>query len=249
MIQRTTLFLSLMASLAASPVFAQQGMLTVGLQVRPLIPSSFFIDEAEITEGDVNASLSPKGGYSFGMMVRYGFSDLFAMETGINFISRNYNRSYSRESLGFVEEGDITFVGYEIPILAMVYVRLGERTYMNVATGPSLDFFPSDVETASQELLVYFFREGWIRPALAANLGFEFRTEKSGIFYLGATYHRPFGNMVVADFTHYENQVPTSSVRMDLSGTYLTLDLRYYFHSDPDKKSKRKVDRSNRDGL
>lgn len=244
-LSKTILFLFCCGSFSA---FAQKGVLTLGVQFKPIIPASFFVDEASVTEGDITATLAPKSGYSFGMVVRRGFSDLFAMELGINYIQRKYDSSYLRGDPGYAENGDITFVGYELPLMAMVFVRLGQKTYMNVSAGPSLDFFPSDVETVSQELHLYFYRKNWVQGSIIANLGFEFRTEKKGYFYAGATYHRPFTSMVVAEFTHYENNFPTS-VRTELSGNYLTVDLRYYFYTDPDKKKQRKVDRSNRDGL
>jgi len=220
--------------------FAQNGVLTVGLQFKPIIPVAFFNDISTINVEDISAEMSPKFGYSFGMTVRRGIGELFALETGINYIQRNYNYDYTRTSFEFEEKGDITFISYEIPLTALVYVRLGEQTYMNVAAGVAATMFPSDVETLSEDLRLYVFRKNWIQGSVIANLGFEFRTEESGYFYVGATYNSPLTTMAVAEFTHFDSTRIPTSVRTDLSGTYLSLDLRYYFHDDPDKKKKRK---------
>jgi len=223
--------------------FAQNGVLTVGLQLKPVIPVAFFNDISTVTVDDISAEMTPTFGYSFGMTVRRGIGDLFALETGINYIQRNYDYDYIRSSFDFQEKGDITFIGYEIPLTALVYVQLGEQTYMNVAAGFAAAMFPSDVTTSSEDLRLYVFRKNWIQGSVIANLGFEFRTEESGYFYVGATYNSPLTTMAVAEFTHFDSTRIPTSVRLDLSGTYFSLDLRYYFHNDPSKNKDRKSDR------
>ena len=235
--------------LSSAYASAQKGVLTVGLQFKPVVPVSFFNDVATVVEGDISAEMTPTFGYSFGMNVRRGIGDLFALETGINYIQRNYDYDYSRSSFEFQESGQVTFVGYEIPLMALFYVRLGQSTYMNVAGGVAADMFPSDAVKTSDALRVYVFRKNWIQGSVMANVGFEMRTEKSGYFVVGATYHRPFTTMAVTEFTHYDDNGFPTSVRTDLTGTYITLDLRYFFHDDPNKKKKREVDRSEREGF
>jgi hypothetical protein len=36
------------------------------------------------------------------------------------------------------------------------------------------------------------------------------------------------------------SRTPTSTGRSDIQGDYLTIDLRYYFHQDPEKKKAKK---------
>jgi len=82
--------------LLAGNVFSQKDVLTVGLHFKPVIPVSFFSDVSTVTQNDITAELAPKMGYSYGMVVRRGISDLFSLETGINYIQRNYDQSYRR---------------------------------------------------------------------------------------------------------------------------------------------------------
>jgi len=122
---------------------------------------------------------------------------------------------------------------------------------MNASAGVSADFFPTDVATEDETLQLHIFRNNWVQGAIIANLGVELRTRKDGYFYIGATYHQPITSIAVAQFTYDEFNTPDIpvSVRTDLSGTYVTLDFRYFFYNDPAKKKKREIDRSNRDGL
>ena len=61
-----------------------------------------------------------------------------------------------------------------------------------------------------------------------ANLGFEYRTKEKGTFYLGGSYHLPFSPIMT--FAMSYEKPPTNVVAIDnIRGSYLTLDLRYYF--------------------
>ena len=125
----------------------------------------------------------------------------------------------------------------------LVYIRLGEHTWMNTALGVSMDFYPSDVQGLLEEGDIYVFRRNWAQAGVLGNIGVEYRTPKSGTFYLGATYHRPFNDMAQADLTWTYFGPPAvrrTTVRTNLSGSYLTVDLRYYFHEDPDRNRLRK---------
>jgi hypothetical protein len=139
----------------------------------------------------------------------------------------------------------VRFIGYEIPALAMVYIRLGERSWMNNALGFSFDLYPSDAERAQEYSRVYMARRDWKQVGLVANIGVEYRTYKSGWFYLGATYHRPFGDIAQAEFTWYDRLNFGTVISAGIPGSYLTADLRYFFHNDPDKARRRKADTRN----
>lgn len=77
------------------------------------------------------------------------------------------------------------------------------------------------------------------RPTISAGTGPKWAwglsrrgVPHSGYFYLGATFHRPFGEMAKADVTWLDRYTGLTPYRMStfLSGSYLTVDLRYYFH-------------------
>jgi len=83
---------------------------------------------------------------------------------------------------------------------------------------------------------------GKVQGALETNLGFEYRTKKFGYFYLGASYHLPFAPITTFAMS-YEyppgNVVSIANVR----GSYMTIDIRYFFNevkrktiSDRDEK-------------
>ena len=231
------------ALLGAVGARAQMGVTTLGLQVKPVIALDLFDPVSTATTEHVSTSVELKGGFAFGMSVRVGLTNSVSFETGLGQIQRNYDFRIANDTSLYDETGLVRYTGYEIPMTGLVYIRLGERTWMNTALGASLDFYPSDVEAVIDQGDVYIFRRNWAQAGVLGNVGVEYRTRKSGTFYLGATYHRPFNDMALADLTWKYFGPPaarTATVRTTLSGSYLTVDLRYYFHEDPDKAKLRK---------
>ena len=78
-------------------------------------------------------------------------------------------------------------------------------------------------------------------------MGVEYRTYKSGWFYLGATYHRPFGDIARGELTWYDRLNFGTTISGGIPGSYLTVDLRYFFHNDPNKERRLKNDSRQRD--
>ncbi|MCB0762235.1 MAG: PorT family protein [Flavobacteriales bacterium] len=227
---------------------AQENVTTFGIQVRPIIPSKFFNSGTEIVEeGDLELVVDPRVGYNFGMVMRRGFTRFFSLETGISLVRRNYNLSFTHRAYNETLQIKHAFVGYEVPVQGLIYVRLGDRVWMNGSAGVSFDFYPSNTfESANnqRDTLTFVFEQrtnrlNWVQVALMANYGFEFRTKKAGYFYLGATYHRPFSPIARSKSTYVLSGFPTT-LETELSGSYLTLDFRYYFHEDPERKKKMK---------
>ncbi|MBL0102614.1 MAG: hypothetical protein IPP51_01865 [Bacteroidetes bacterium] len=120
----------------------------------------------------------------------------------------------------------------------MIYARIGEKIYANGSLGPSLDMFASDIITFDSYFRNNAVRRTTFQPAVNANLGFEYRTEKSGAFYIGLSYHRPF-SYIFAQATEYKRAGKQETVYNSLVGNYLTIDLRYFFHEDPNNKKKK----------
>ena len=229
----------LLVSVAAA---AQVGVTTLGLQVKPVASISYFDPVSTVERDHLVGKVDLQGGFAFGMSVRIGLSKAISLETGLGQISRRYNYTITNDTSGYNETGTIRYVGYELPLTGLVNIRLGERTWMNTALGVSMDFYPSDVESIIDEGSIFIFRRNWAQFGVLGNLGVEYRTDKSGIFYLGATFHRPFNDMALADLTWTYLGPPTVrryTLRTPLSGSYLTVDLRYYFHEDPERRVKR----------
>lgn len=220
---------------------AQEGILSFGIQYKPIF-SNRFVGAGE-TSGESDyftAVRTPKFGHSFGMQIRRGITKMFSYETGINYVKRNFFIECSDDLNSRNAKFDFGIVGYEIPNQLLVYIRLGENIYMNTATGLSLNWFASDVASSSQDVKFIqktFIKSGWLKFALIANLGFELRTEKVGIFYLGASLTNPFFDIATTQVTYDENlSTPDKEIFLDLRGNIFTIDFRYYFKSDPIKK-------------
>lgn len=231
--------------LLAAALCAQQGVTTFGLQVKPVFAMPYFETTTEFTRPSLSGTIELDGGMAFGMSVRQGLTRIISIETGIGQIQRRYNFTLQNDTSGYSETGMVRYVGYEIPLTALAYIRTGERSYMNAALGFSADLYPSDVQQELEEGFIYLFRNQWVQLGVVGNLGWEYRTEKSGIIYIGATFHRPFGDMATADLTYWDvdNGFFRYPMRGALEGGYLTLDLRYYFHEDPTRVQRNKPKR------
>jgi hypothetical protein len=221
---------------------AQVGVTTFGLQVKPVIPFGFFEPTTSLQQDHLQSTLELNGGLAFGMVVRTGLTKMISLEVGIDQITRRYDFSVVNDTSGYSDQGSLRFVGYELPVTCLVYIRLGERTWMNNALGFSMDFYPGDALKELEYAQAYYFRRNWAQAGVVGNIGVEYRTYKSGIFYLGATYHRPFGDMAQADVTWLDRYQSYRPYRMStlLSGSYLTVDLRYFFHENPEKAQRRR---------
>jgi hypothetical protein len=243
---RMWLLLSL-GVLLKGAVSAQTGVTTLGIQFRPMIPNQFVGDFRETADnGEIVATLAPRFGRNVGMVVRRGFTNMWSFETGITLVQRNFGLSYEVPGLQESEELRFRFIGYELPLQGLVYVRLGRQLWMNASGGVSVNFFPTDVASRSslrRDTLVYdfyqdTFKRRWIQTGLLVNYGFEWRTKESGYFYLGASYHRPVREIAYVKASLDVNMDPTSVI-FTMNGEYLTLDLRYFFHEDPARKKRK----------
>ncbi|MCI5057743.1 MAG: PorT family protein [Flavobacteriales bacterium] len=210
---------------------AQEKVITVGIQMKPIIPNSFFRAELEkIDEPSYQITGKHLMGYTAGMVIRRGLSKRWSLETGINFIRRNYRFNYSIDSI-LNGERKVRIVSYEVPLLALLYIRLSDKWYMNTAFGASTVFYPSDVGFDNLDIVADVLRRNWVQLGLNANVGYEYRTEEKGYFYAGISLHRPFNNIYRGFFTFDTNNTPVQA-RSNLYGSYFTIDFRYFFHED-----------------
>jgi len=219
----------------------QAVLTTFGIQVKPVIPFTYLDSKVNLERANVTSSIELNGGYAFGMCVRVALTKTIALETGLGQIQRRYSFTLNNDTANYTETAKIRYIGYELPITALIFIRLGERAFMNAALGFSADFYPSDAQRDVERGRIYMFRNRWAQLGVIGNLGVEYRTLKSGTFYLGATFHRPFNALSTVDVTYYGRNFFPYPVRGSLSGAYLTADLRYYFHEDPAKRIRKKT--------
>jgi hypothetical protein len=226
---------------------AQQNVTTFGIQIKPMIPSKFFSTGNEsVIEDEIGIDFQPKLGWNFGMIIRKGFSKMWSLETGICQVQRNFTMLFNHPDLKEQTKLSFRYICYEIPIQGIVFVKLSDQLYMNASGGMSLDFYPTNVTTSTtvnKDSLHYDFyqktwKKSWVQVAMLANYGFEWRSKESGYFYLGASYHRPFSPIGITRVHIEKNSVPTD-LGFFLKGNYLTIDFRYFFHENPEKKKPR----------
>lgn len=217
---------------------AQEKVTTFGIQFKPIIPISF-VDGGTLNKSisNVNFELKPKFGLAFGMVIRKGFTKNISLETGINLLRRNFDLTINDVDSSFSSNSNFRVINYEIPISLLVYVKIGQKMFMNASGGISFDMYPTPLFVGEDnEFSNAINRKNWIQTSLIANVGWEYRTEKDGYFYFGASFHRPF-SALLNSFVTYQAFDRNDEVKFELSGNYLSLDFRYFFHEDKTKKS------------
>lgn len=244
--KHTFLFFVMLFALVSS-VVAQERLLTVGLQVKPIIPTDISDAGPIVLENaPFRATFAPALGYGYGMVIRNGFNKSLSYEVGINYVKRKFSMLCEDLDSGITDKSDFGLVSYEIPNQFLVYIQLGDRLYMNTAGGISFNAYASAVASKGQNNRFQqqsLLNTGFISFSAIANVGFEYRTPKSGFFYIGASFNKPFKPVTRTTVNYERSSFEKYSMETKLSGTYLTLDLRYFFHSQPIKEKKNRTEK------
>ncbi len=225
--------------------FTQKGISTFGIEYKPIIPNRIIgTFEQEFNEGILEASIRQKLGNAFGMVIRRGLTDNLSFETGLSFTQRNFNLNFAVPDSNLMAVEDVRTVAYEIPFKGLVFIRLGEQVFMNTSIGTSLNYFPSDVQVqipvkVGELFLFEGARLNRIQGSVLADIGFEFRTRDQGYFYLGGSYNLPFTQIHTFALA-YEFEGGDEVAIDNVRGSYITLDLRYYFNEKKEVKKKKK---------
>ncbi len=214
-----------------------------GIQVSPIIPTNILEKNNYQFQSDtVNYSINNLTSFSYGVEIRHYFTYKFAINTGILYTKRNINVNY--ESQHTIHNNNLTdtnftrdlkFIAFEIPIKLSGYVRLTEDVYMSIAGGLNINFYPSHIRVDN----VYMQRIGtfgWMffQAGFSANLGWEYRTPNSGIFYLGAGYQTRLDDMASIMFFEKET-IHKANYFHNISGSYFSIDLKYFFPINENK--------------
>jgi hypothetical protein len=203
----------------------------VGFQFRPMFKNKFFNSgNTDLIQNNVNFTIAPRLGYSWGMVVRKQFASKLSFEGGINYLKRRYIFGVEDLDSSFATTAEFAIVEYEIPLSAMVHVRLGERIYMNNSAGLSLNMFKRSEVEYVDDVSYTFIRKSWMNFALIANIGWEYRTESSGYFYLGSSYQLPF-TKVISMSADYTKNIGIEEFDTDMNLGFFTVDLKYYLPS------------------
>lgn len=219
---------------------AQENIITGGIQYKPLFSHSYFNTGPQSTTDSANVffMLKPRGGYCFGMVIRKGIDNTFSLETGINYVRRNYQLTIEDHLTTLTIMRTFKLIGYEFPFQLLVFIQLGKNLFMNTAGGLSLDIFPSDWKTYDTYHSQLILRKNWALFSLTTNVGYEYRTKKNGYFYLGLSFHRPFSPIAFDNVYYDAGNNRKSRFKANIIGNYLTLDFRYFLKSESQKKKK-----------
>ena len=212
-----------------------------GFQYKPLIPFGLVGDRPfEMQEEGFLTTVRPNLGYSFGATVRAGISELLAIEVGMNYTKRNFTMDYSVADSNIVGSGQFGFINFEVPVNFLVYIKLSRKFYMNTSIGASVNYNPSNIRTLSnpegQHLFIFEGRRlAFFDYNMNANVGFEYRTRKDGIFYLGVSGRLPFNPLiqVAAEYNYDTFELVSFGF---VEGATFSLDLKYFFHNTKIKK-------------
>lgn len=220
--------------------FSQQNIFTAGFQYKPFVSSVFFQTASKlVSQNNIDFQIKETSGYCAGMVLRRGFTKMFSIETAINYVKRNYEMTIADHTPFFTGKSSYSVGSYEIPLMGFIFLRVGDKLFMDTGLGVSLDMYASDISYADTYFNYYSQKNGVFQMASLANVGFEYRTEKSGYFFLGASYHLPFQNIYTSQ-VYYHQFGKYETVYLNLPGNYLSVDFRYFFHEEPMKEKKKK---------
>jgi len=211
---------------------SQNRKTTFGLQYKPIIPASYF-NSTDISSSSASYefNLTPKYSNSFGMVIRHSINKTFSVESGLNYIQRNFNLAITNSDLNLDDFTDFGMRSYELPIQLLAYVQTSEYWYVNVAFGISHNVLASNILSYGEKNQNYFqntYRKNGGYQALLANIGMEYRTEGEGYYYFGTSLHRPWKAIgrVVPEYDDFNKDEEFS---LDLLGNFVTIDFRYFF--------------------
>lgn len=205
-----------------------------GFQYKPIIPMNVFgTGPTEITgkDGVHNAIITQGFSFSAGGTMRIGITKRLAIETGINFTRRNYQTDYFVPDSNLNAVTGVRNISYDLPLNLLIYAEINPKLFINASFGNSFLMFPTNTATQTNTLPHNYIteteRRRWLQFALNANAGIEYRLEKDGIFYIGASFLRPFSALYNVRTTYKYGSNPNFGLGL-LRGSYFCLDLKYF---------------------
>ena len=216
-----------------------------GFNVRSIIPSSFTGEQSHTISSDYlgkpfTTTFAQKYGYSFGGTIRVGITKLIAFETGINYNQRHFSINSTYLDSGFIEQNTLSFINYEIPLNGLVYIQLSDKIFANVTMGGMLVFNPTEVKkiqyfTGKNNFVHTGELDNKLNFSVNSSIGFEFRTEEKGIFYIGAAAVVPL-MPIFNQFNYYRfSESLLAYNNHSVNGSYVSLDLKFFL---PNVKNK-----------
>ncbi|MEC7646406.1 MAG: hypothetical protein VX689_02850 [Bacteroidota bacterium] len=215
---------------------SQNTKTTFGLQYKPIIPAKYF-NSSHIQKNSSNYffNLSPEYSNAFGMILRHKLNKTFSIESGLNYIQRNYALTLDNNIIGIKDITKFGMRSYEIPIQILAYVQISKFWHLNVAFGMSHNVLASNIFSSGENNNAYFQnterRQGG-HEALLANVGIEYRTEEKRHYYIGTSLHRPW-KAIGKIYPQYDDNINSfnddEEFFLEMLGNFITVDFRYFF--------------------
>ena len=201
-----------------------------GFQFRPIFPNDFLnTGAASVSDSTTVFDIIPKTGFNFGFIIRKNISKTWSFETGISTVKRTYNLRIS--SPDTFTNNRIILNYYELPLNWVVNIPVSEKIYISSSLGLPINLVTRNYFYNGPHFKDDIIRYRMFKIGISGNLGIEYRSEKNGIFYIGTTIQRPFGPIYGSRMKHTETRPPFSvkgEKEFDYSGSYFTLDFRYF---------------------
>ena len=206
-----------------------------GFQTRMIIPSDAIgPNSLTLTKDYFSTTIQQQVGYTFGGVVRLGLSELISIETGLNYVQRRFGITMSETDTALTAFGTMSFIQYDIPVSAVINVKLSKELFANASLGIALQNKPSSVGIITNPRGKHeFLHQGVvdihkkISFDLISSVGFEYRTKKSGVFYIGGTARVAMAPVFLLVAKHrYVNE--SKVVYGNVNGSYLSFDLKYF---------------------
>jgi hypothetical protein len=206
-----------------------------GFQYRHILPMQQMQSGSQnFSDSILQTELTPKDGYTFGGVLRYGLTDLISLETGLYYNQRNFSIQSTRTDSMLSVDQRLRFVQFEIPIQGNIGIQLSRSIYANAALGGAILYKPTSVATYINPSDKHEFRQVGLVDInkklgfdIRTSIGFEYRNKKAGVFYLGGTaFVQLQPAFVLLSRYQYENFKQAAFGDVNASG--FGFDLKYF---------------------
>ncbi len=172
------------------------------------------------------------------MNIRKNFSKKWAIEGGIFSTKRNLQFDYLNRETGLAFQNKISIITYEIPLQALLYIRITDKWYTDAGLGVNFNFLSTyEYQNSTPSFETFLRRRTWATPSLTVSYGIEYRSKKSGFIYLGISINQYLKEYYSATSFSANPKVFDKKFNYRLSANYFSFDLKYFFpQSNPNEK-------------
>ncbi len=231
------IFLSWNTSVSAQKKQLAEGKTYFGIYASPVIPTNFIGDRTTKfldSSGLMESTFRHNWGYTFGATARFGITKSISIETGLAQVRRFFTATAIIADSNINRSQQLAFSNYDVPINGLLYVQLSEKWFADGCFGISITHQPYDsgdtiLVSSTERIQVLARRVTRTYFAANAGLGFEFRTEKKGTFYLGGSVKIPFKPIFIGQ-TIYSKSGSGNKLNGfgAISAPYFCIDFKYF---------------------